>query len=187
MGTIDGLRRLLGVCGSLQLFFFLLDEGALTLPMTFVSAMNAAVRNFLLSAGVFPPTSIRIVPVAPPSFVVLRPGVAGFVTGDRVHSLRCFCLLGLMLVRSVAITPPVCIRFFDSPTLPFVRYTVLLHNFEELAQSLRPAAFEVLSAWAETQAGDCGVNDGLLVYIWSPCAKLDKIVQIFLQRRTSLL
>ena len=186
MGTIDGLRRLLGVCGSLQLFFFLLDEGALIGLMTFVSAMNAAIGYFLFLAGVFPPAPIGVASVAPPS-IVLRPGVAGFVTGDRVHSLRCFCLLGLMLVRSVAITPPVCIRFFDSPTLPFVRYTVLLHNFEELAQSLRPAAFEVLSAWPETQTGDCGIDDGIFVYIWSSCAKLDETVQIFLQRRASLL
>jgi len=164
VSVIDGLRRLFGVCGSVQFFFLLFDEGALTRPMTFVSAMNAAVGYFLLSAGVFPPAPIGVASVAPPS-IVLRPGVAGFVTGDRVHSLRCFCLLGLMLVRSVAITPPVCIRFFDSPTLPFVRYTVLLHNFEELAQSLRPAAFEVLSAWAETQASDCCIDDCLLVYI----------------------
>ena len=49
VGRIDGLRRLLGVCGSLQLFFFLLDEGALISPMTFVSAMNAAVGYFLFS------------------------------------------------------------------------------------------------------------------------------------------
>jgi len=65
--------------------------------------------------------------------------------------------------------------------LPFVRYTVLLHNLKELVQSLRPAAFEVLSAWAETQAGDCSIDDGLLIYIWSSCVKLDETVQIFLQ------
>ena len=87
VGIIDWLRRLLGVCGSLQLFFFLLDEGALISPMTFVSAMNAAVGYFLFSAGGFPPTPIGDAAVAPPSSVVLRPGVAGFVTGDRVHDL----------------------------------------------------------------------------------------------------
>ena len=49
VGTVDRLRWLLGVYGSLQLFFFLLDEGALISPMTFVSAMNAAVGYFLFS------------------------------------------------------------------------------------------------------------------------------------------
>ena len=80
VGTVDRLRWLLGVYGSLQLFFFLLDEGALTRPMTFVSAVNAAVRNFLLLAGVLPPATIGVASFAPPSSVVLRPGVAGFVT-----------------------------------------------------------------------------------------------------------
>ena len=120
VGTVDRLRWLLGVYGSLQLFFFLLDEGALTRPMTFVSAMNAVVRDFLLSAGVFPPTSIRIVSVARPSSVVLRPGVAGFVTGDRVHGLWGLRLLGLMWLRSVAIARPVLIHLFDSPALSSV-------------------------------------------------------------------
>ena len=87
MSVIDGLRRLFGVCGSGQFFFLLFDEGALTRPMAFVSAMNAAIRNFLLSAGVFLPTTIGVASVAPPSSVVLRPGVAGCVTGDCVHDL----------------------------------------------------------------------------------------------------
>ena len=100
---VDGLRRLLGVCGLLQLFFFLLDEGALIRPMTFVSAMNAAVRNFLLSVGVLPPATIGVASFAPPSSVVLRPGVAGFVTGDRVHGLRGLRLFRLMWLRSVTI------------------------------------------------------------------------------------
>ena len=150
VGAVDGLRRLLGVCGSLQLFFFVLDEGAFIGPMTFVSAMNAAIGYFLFSAKVFPPTPIGVASVAPPSSVVLRPGVAGFVTGDRVHGLRCFCLLGLMLVRTVAITSPVRIHFFDSSTLSFVRYTVLLRNLKELVQGLQPTALEVFSAWAKT-------------------------------------
>ena len=87
MGRIDGLRRLLGVCGSLQLFFFLLDEGALISPVAFVSAVNAAVGDFLFPAGVFFPTTTGIASIAPPSFVVLRPGVSGFVAGDRVYGL----------------------------------------------------------------------------------------------------
>ena len=85
--------------------------------MTFVSAMNAAVRDFLLLAGVFPPTSIRIVSVAPPSSVVLRPGVAGFVTGDRVHGFWGLRLLGLIWLRSVAIARPLLIHLFDSLAL----------------------------------------------------------------------
>ena len=88
VGTVDGLRWLLGVCGSLQLFFFLLDEGALTRPMTFVSAVNAKLRNFLLSARVLPPATI---------------GVVGFVTGDRVHGLRGLHLFSLVWLQSNAI------------------------------------------------------------------------------------
>ena len=87
VGRIDGLRRLLVVCGSLQLFFFLLDEGALISPVAFVSAVNAAVGDFLFPAGVFFPTTTGIASIAPPSSVVLRPGVAGFVAGDRVYGL----------------------------------------------------------------------------------------------------
>ena len=103
VGTVDRLRWLLGVYGLLQLFFFLLDEGALTRPMTFVSAMFAAVGNFLLSARIFSPTTIGVALVAPPSSVVLRPGVVGFVTGDRVHGLRGLRLFSLVWLRSVAI------------------------------------------------------------------------------------
>ena len=120
VNVIDGLRRLISVCGSVQFFFLLLDEGALTRPMTFVSAMNAAVGNFLPSAGVFPPTPIGVASVAPPSSVVLRPGVAGFVTGDHVHGLRGLRLFGLMWLRSVAIARSLLIHLFDSPTLSFV-------------------------------------------------------------------
>ena len=104
MSVIDGLRRLFGVCGPVQHFFLLLDEGALTRPMTLVSAMNAVVGYFLPSAGVFPPTPVGVASVAPPSSIVLRLGVAGFVAGDRVHGLRGLCLLGLIWLRSVVIT-----------------------------------------------------------------------------------
>ena len=87
VGTVDGLRWLLGSCGSLQLFFFLLDEGALISPVAFVSAVNAAVGDFLFPAGVLFPTTIGIASIAPPSSVVLRPGVAGFIARDRVYGL----------------------------------------------------------------------------------------------------
>ena len=120
VGIIDGLWRLLGVCGSIQLFFLLFDEGALTRPMTFVSAMYAAVGNFLLSAGVFPLTPIGIVSIAPPSSVVLRPGVAVFVTQDRVYGLWGLRLLGPIWLRSVAIARPLLIHLFDSLVLSLV-------------------------------------------------------------------
>ena len=120
MGTIDGLWRLLGICGSLQLFFFLLDEGALIGPMTFISAMNAAVWYFLFSAGVFPSTTIGVASFAPHSSIVLRPEVAGFVTGDHVHGLRDLHLLSLMWLRSVMIARPLLIHLFDSSALSFV-------------------------------------------------------------------
>ena len=57
---MDGLRRLLIVCSSLQLFFFLLDEGALISPVAFVSVVNAAVGDFLFPAGVLFPTTIGL-------------------------------------------------------------------------------------------------------------------------------
>ena len=119
VGIIYGLRRLLGVYDSIQLFFLLLDEGALTRPMTFVSTVNAAVGYFLPSAGVFSPTLIGVASVAPPS-VVLRPGVTGFVAGDRVHSLRGLRLFSLVWIRSVAIAQSLLIHLFDSPALSFV-------------------------------------------------------------------
>ena len=103
VGIVDRLRWLFDVCGSIQFFFLLLNEGALTRPMTFVSAMNAVVRHFLLSAGIFLPAPIGVTSVTPPSSVVLRPGVAVFVTQDRVHGLWCLRLLGLMMIRSVTI------------------------------------------------------------------------------------
>ena len=81
VGRMDGLRRLLIVCSSLQLFFFLLDEGALISPVAFVSAVNAVVGDFLF------PTMTGIASIAPPSSIVLRPGVAGFVAVDRVYGL----------------------------------------------------------------------------------------------------
>ena len=67
--------------------FFLLDEGALISPVAFVFVVNAAVGDFLFPAGVFFPTTTGIASIAPPSSVVLRPGVACFVTGDRVYGL----------------------------------------------------------------------------------------------------
>ena len=85
--------------------------------MTFVSAVNAIVRNFLLSARVLPPATIGVASFAPPSSVVVRPGVAGFITGDRVHGLRCFRLLGLMLVSDGRDYVPCShsfLRFFDA-------------------------------------------------------------------------
>ena len=103
VSVIDRLRRLFGVCGSVQFFFLLLDEGALTRPMTLVSAMNAAVGYILFSVRVFPPTPIGVASVAPPSSVVLRPRVAGFVTGDSVHGLRGLRLFSVLWLRSVAI------------------------------------------------------------------------------------
>ena len=119
MSVVDWLQ-MLGVCGSVELFFLLLDEGALTRPMTLVSAMNAAVGYFLSSAGIFPPTPVGVASVAPPSSVILRPGVAGFITGDRVDGLRGLCLLSLMWLRSVAIARSLLIHLFDSPALSFV-------------------------------------------------------------------
>ena len=120
VGVVDGLRGLFGVCASVKLFFLLLDEGAVTRPMTLVSAMYTAIGYFLPSTGVFPPTAVGIASVAPPSSVVLRPGVAGFVTGDCVHGLRGLRLFSLMWLRSITIVRSLLIHLFDSPALSFV-------------------------------------------------------------------
>ena len=119
MSVIDGLRRL-GVCPSVKLFFLLLDEGAVTRPVTLVSAMDAAVGYILPSAGVFSATAVGIASVAPPSSVALRPGVAGFVTGDCVHGLRSLRLFSLMRLRSVATAQSLLIHLFDSSALTLV-------------------------------------------------------------------
>ena len=120
MGVIDGLRQLLGVCASVEFFFLLLDEGAIAHPMSLVPAMNAAVWDFLPSASVVPAATVGVASIAPPSSVVLRPGVAGFVAGDRVHGLRDLCLFSLVCLRSVAIAQSLLIHLFDSPELSFV-------------------------------------------------------------------
>ena len=96
MSVIDGLRGLFGACASIELFFLFLNEGEITRPVILVSAMNTVVGYFLPSAGVFPLTPTGVASVAPPSSVVLRPGVAGFVTGYCVHGLWDLRLFSLM-------------------------------------------------------------------------------------------
>ena len=103
VSVIDRLRGLFGACASIELFFLFLNEGEITRPVILVSAMNTVVGYFLPSAGVFPPTPVGIVSVAPPFSVVLRPGVAGFITGDRVHGLRGLRLFSVLWLRSIAI------------------------------------------------------------------------------------
>ena len=120
VGTIDGLRWLLGVCGSVQLFFLLLDEGAITRPMTLVSAMNVAAGNFLPSVGVFSATAVGVASIAPPSSIVLRSGVACFIAGDRVHGHRILRLFGLMRPRPIAVVRPLLYHLFES--LPFALF-----------------------------------------------------------------
>ena len=120
VGVVDGLRGLFGVCASVKLFFLLLDEGAVTRLVTLVSAMDAAVGYFLPSAGVFSATAVGITSVAPPSSVVLRPGVAGFISGDRVHGLRGLRLFSMMWLRSVAIARSLLIHLFNSSTLTLI-------------------------------------------------------------------
>ena len=56
-----------------------------------------------------------------------------------------------------------------------------MHNLEELVHGLRLAMLEVLSTWAEAQARDRGVDDGLLRYMRSSCAEPDETVQVLLQ------
>ena len=120
VSVIDGLRGLFGACVSIELFFLFLNEGEITRPVILVSAMNTVVGYFLPSAGVFPPIPVGIVSVAPPFSVVLRPGVAGFVTRDRVHGLRGLRLFSLMWLRPVTIVRSLLIHLFDSSMLTLV-------------------------------------------------------------------
>ena len=85
--VVDRLWRM-GVHASVKLFFLLLDEGAITHPMTLISAMNAAVGDFLPSAGVVSTSTVGVASVALLFSVVLSSGVIGFITGDSVHCLR---------------------------------------------------------------------------------------------------
>ena len=54
VGIVDGLRRLLSVCGSIQLFFLLFDEGALTRPMTFCLCHVCSSRELFAFGRSFP-------------------------------------------------------------------------------------------------------------------------------------
>ena len=74
---------------SVGLFFLFLDDGAFVCAMPLVFAMYVAVWGFWPSVGVVSaPAVVVVASVAHPSSVDLRPGVASFVTGDRVHGLR---------------------------------------------------------------------------------------------------
>jgi len=109
--VVDGLRRL-GVGASVEFFFLLLDEGAIARPMPLVPVVNAAVGDFLPSAGVVSVAAVGFASIAPPSFVVLRPGVARFIAGDRVHDLRGLRLLSLVRPRSVVVAHPLRVHLF---------------------------------------------------------------------------
>ena len=118
-GVVDGLRQL-GVGTSVEFFFLLLEKGAVAGPMPLVPAVDAAVRDFLPSIGVISATAVGVASVAPPSSVVLTPGVARFVAGDRVHGLRGLRLLGLMWPRSVAVARPLLVHLFESSPFALV-------------------------------------------------------------------
>ena len=68
-GVVDGLRRL-GVGTSVEFIFLFLDEGAFAHPMPLVLSMDAAVWNFLPSAGVVSAASVGPASVGPPSSVI---------------------------------------------------------------------------------------------------------------------
>jgi hypothetical protein len=147
-GVIDRLRRL-GIGASVEFFFLLLDEGAIARPILLVPAMDAAIRDFLPSASVVSAAAVGVASVAPLSSIVLRPGVARFVDGDRIHGLRGLRLLDLMWPRSVAITRPLLVHFFESLPLAFVRDAIFLQYLEEPVDGLWFAALKVLYAQAK--------------------------------------
>ena len=111
--------------------------------------MNAAVRDFLPSAGVISAAAVGVASVAPPSSVVLRPGVARFIAGDRIHILRGLRLLGLVRPRSVVVMRSLLVHLFESSPLTLVRDAILLQYLEDPVDGLRFAALKVLSARAE--------------------------------------
>ena len=187
VGIVDGLRRLLGVCGSVQLFFLLLDEGALTRPMTFVSTVNAAVGHFMLSAGIFPSTPIGVTSVAPPSSVFVRPGVARFITGECVYDLWGLRLVGLVRPQPFLVPHPLLIDLFKTSPLALVRDAVFLYYLEEPVDCLHLVALEVLSTWPDAQSRDYGFDDCFLSHLRCPRAKPDETVQILLQCGSFLL
>ena len=110
--VVGGVVDRLGVSASVEFFFLLLDEGAIAHPMSLVPAMNAAVWDFLPSAGVVPAATVGVASIAPPSSIVLRSGVACFIAGDRVHDLRGLRLLSLVRPRSVVVAHPLRVHLF---------------------------------------------------------------------------
>ena len=106
-----------GVCASVEFFFLLLDEGAIARPMPLVPAMNAAVGDFLPSAGVVSSVPVVVASITSPSSVGMSPGVAGFITRDRVHGLRSLRMLDLVWPRLVC---PLLVYLFESSPLTLV-------------------------------------------------------------------
>ena len=119
-GVIDRLRRL--SVASVKFFFLFFDKGAIEIAhrMPLVLAMDAAIWSFLPSAGVVSAAAVGVASVAPPSSVVLRPGVAHFVTGDRVHGLRSLRLVGLVWFRPFAVPRPLLVHPVKSSPLALV-------------------------------------------------------------------
>jgi len=76
-GVIDGLRRL--SVASVKFFFLFFDKGAIDCPRPLVLAMDATIWSFLPSAEVVSTAAVGVASVAPPSSVVVRPGVVRFI------------------------------------------------------------------------------------------------------------
>ena len=76
-GVIDGLRRL--SVASVKFFFLFFDKGAIACPRPLVLAMDATIWSFLPLADVVSTAAVGVASVAPPSSVVVRPGVVRFI------------------------------------------------------------------------------------------------------------
>ena len=175
MSVIDGLWRL-GASALIKLLFLLFNEGAVARPMTLVSAMDAAVWYFLPSAGVFSSTAVGIASVAPPSSIIVRPGVARFITGDCVYDLWGLRLVDLVRPQPFLVPHPMLIDLFKTSPLALVRDAVFLYYLEEPVDCLHLVALEVLSTWPDAQSRDYGFDDCFLSHLRCPRAKPNETV-----------
>ena len=145
--------------------------------MAFIFAMEIAKRDFLSSAPIVSSTLVVLIfavvlviaarlvvtTVSLASPFVMMPGVTWHFFGDIVYYLSVFHLVCVpwLRVRSVTVSCLLLfIHFLYSSPFPAIRLAIFLHYFEELADYLRWASFQIFSAWAQVHSLDCCVDEG---------------------------
>jgi len=144
--------------------------------MAFIFAMEIAKRDFLSSAPIVSSTLMMplfaVVPVIAARLVAtfslaspfaVMSGVMWLLYGDIVDCHLVFCLVCVpwLRVRSVTVSCLLLfIHFLYSSPFPAIRLAIFLHYFEELADYLRWASFQIFSAWAQVHSFDCCVDEG---------------------------